>query len=167
MPARPSKNTLAVAFGPIATPDLADCIWAAGFFDGEGCVNMTRATKSGHVKAQAIISNCELSVLEWYRLHWGGAIYASRPGTQRQPAFQWQLSEARMTPFLEDVRPFLKIKTPQTDNCLAYLRLRAERRKHSHMSQAERQSYEPFLKAHRELDLTHGGQAPHAKRGQI
>jgi hypothetical protein len=141
---------------------LADRIWASGFFDGEGCVNLTRDT-GGHVKAQVVIVNTALDVLEWYRERWGGAIYKHKPGTARQPAFQWQLEIPRIPAFLEDIRPYMHVKVAQTDNCLSFVRLRLQRRKHSRMSADEKLTYEPYLKAHRALDLTHGGQAAHRK----
>jgi hypothetical protein len=144
-------------------PDLADRIWASGFFDGEGCVNITRSSKN-LVKAQALLTNTDLAVLEWFRDRWGGFIYTHKPGTQRQPAWQWHPSEGgSILPFLEDIRPYMKVKVAQTDNCIAFLRLRQQRRKHSYLTAAEKVAYDEFLANHRALDLTRGGQRQHGQ----
>src|SRR5437660_9585635 len=122
-------------FGPSSgrtKPDLTDRIWASGFFDGEGCVNLTRG-RDGHVRTQVIVTNTDLQVLEWLRERWGGGIYPHKPGTFRQAAFTWQLFQTDIAPFLEDIRPFMRIKIPQTDNSLASPRLSSQRPKRSPM----------------------------------
>jgi hypothetical protein len=157
-----ASEQLAFGLTPRVVPDLTDRIWASGFFDGEGCVNLTR-DRSGNVRAQVVITNTDLTILEWLRVRWGGQIYTHKPGTQRQPAFQWRLSEPVIPAFLDDIRPHMRIKVAQTDNCLAFLRLKQQRRRHSHFSEVERLAYEAFLANHKALNLTHGGQEPHSQ----
>jgi hypothetical protein len=160
---RAQAQQLAFDLDARLVPDREDCIWASAFFDGEGCVSMTRGSDR-NVRAVVALTNTDLPTLEWYRDRWGGQIYTHKPGTHRQAAFQWQLGEARMPAFLEDIRPFMRIKVAQTDNCLAFLRLKGQRRKHSHLSAGEKVAYEEFLAAHRGLNLTHGGQGEHRPR---
>ncbi len=139
-------------------PDINDCLYAAGFFDGEGCVslgNYDNGAKKGKkiVRAQLILGNTNLLVLEWLRDRWGGKIYRKRDTIERRPQWQWFLSERHMGAFLDDVLPFLKVKTPAASNAQAFIRLKLARRKYSRISPEERAQFLPFLKAHQALEL--------------
>ena len=78
---------------------------------------------------QCLLGNTDLGVLKWLRERWAGHVYnqtrRSQPGWNR--VFQWHVipNERRLT-FLEDIRPFLKVAAPATDNALAILRLKRD-----------------------------------------
>lgn len=154
------------------TPDVADCIWAAAFLDAEGSVNLT-TNKTGPVRAQIVVTNTHVPILEWYRDRWGGAIYRhgkmrSQHDNRRRPAFMWVLhAPVGILPFLRDIRPHLKIKIPQTDNAIAFLELKAQRRKHARMTAEQKAEDARFLEAHRALDLTHGGHGVRRSKAEI
>ena len=139
---------------PRQVPDRDDCIYAAGFFDGEGCVNLTLSGRGKKaVTAQMILGNTDLAVLEWLRDRWGGGLYKKSDRIQRRPQWQWVLWESRMLPYLDDIAPFVKVKAPALRNAQAFLRLKVQRRKHSYVTPDESAQYLAFLKAHQELEL--------------
>lgn len=139
-------------------PQERDCLYAAGFFDGEGCVSLglyDNGAKKGKrvVRGQLVLANTNLSVLEWLRDNWGGRIYRKRDTIERRPQWQWFLGEKHMGAFLDDVLPFLKVKAPAAANAQAFLRLKLQRRKFSRVSPEETARLIPFLQAHQALEL--------------
>jgi hypothetical protein len=158
---------------PRIVPDAADCIWAAGFFDGEGCVNLTtglsRGAKNPTVKAQILLTNTDRQVLDWYQERWGGAVYvhaklrSDGDHGHRRTAYVWCLFAAGRLKFLQDITPHLKVKQPQADNCVAFLEMRDKRGPVRGRAYTESQRVEDriFLDRHKSLDLTRGGQKAH------
>ena len=107
------------------TASVDDCLYAAGFFDGEGCISICQTERS--IRVQLNVTNTALRPLEWLRDRWGGSIYsAHRPGQgHRQQSWQWTLPPARIALFLEDVLPHLQIKHTAANNAIELLRLKA------------------------------------------
>jgi hypothetical protein len=97
-------------------PPLPMIAWAAGFFDGEGCVfgyegiqpNGCRRFTFGVAVVQVM-----RGPLERFVEHWGGSIRArpqSNPEHRQQ--FRWEVKGAGAAGFLEDVLPYLTVKQP-------------------------------------------------------
>ncbi len=90
----------------------------AGFFDGEGCVG------SYHRKHSVCLTNTDARSLSRARELWGGSILKqskeSRRGA-RQDIFQWYIYGHYSRKFLEDIRPFVKMKGDQIDCYLTIL----------------------------------------------
>jgi len=152
-----SLEQLAFDMDARETPDADDCLYAAGFFDGEGCVSLGnyKTGRSGKkiVRAQLVVGNTNLPVLEWLRDRWGGKIYRKRDTIERRPQWQWMLSERHMGAFLDDVVPLLRVKGPAAANAQAFVRLKLARRKHSRTTPEETARLIPFLQAHQALEL--------------
>lgn len=152
MGSRPGAGQqLAFDMDPREAPDAAECLYAAGFFDGEGCISLGPTGRT--VRAQMVLGNTNLPVLEWLREHWGGQIYAKKDRIQRRPQWQWRLNESRTAVFLDDIGPFVKVKAPAIGNARAFLRLKLQRRPGARVTAAERADLLPFLEAHRALEL--------------
>ena len=97
--------------------------YAAGMLDGEGCLGITRVTKSGRVyhRADVRIANTDVRVMAWLKENYGGWIQGhgfSKLGTKE--CFQWHTSGKAMVAFLESVRPYMIIKAEQADIVLAF-----------------------------------------------
>jgi len=113
-----------------ATVRPEDLAYAAGFFDGEGCINITRfrwhctETKRPGVyyKLRVMVTNTDLPVLEWCQRLWGGAILERKVKGNRRRSWSWDLYETDSARFLKDVLPYLKLKRPQADLALEYTR---------------------------------------------
>ncbi len=143
------------------TPDVADSLYAAGFFDGEGCVSVGKVGKKTPIyRSQVNVQQTVLLPLEWLRDRWGGKIYNSHPPGKRNrvQSWQWVLPEGRQAAFLEDVLPYLKVKRPVVENALSLLRLKAKRPRGEKLTETSRAEHEAHVQTHRGFGLAHSHQ---------
>src|SRR5262245_22759527 len=123
---------------PIIRPSPEDSIWAAGFMDGEGCITVRHATsnlkhgaKSASIFASVTCSQAEPHggpVMLWFQERWGGSL-RSKPERKgnAQRAWEWCIVGQQAYAFLDDVRPWLRVKGAQADNALLIRSLRKGR----------------------------------------
>lgn len=86
--------------------------WSAGFFDGEGNVDIRyRTTKGGKYER----FECRVTVVQVVRapldkmaLRWGGSICVPKSGIPR-----WVVTGAACKRFLDEIAPFLLVKNAQ------------------------------------------------------
>jgi hypothetical protein len=97
----------------------------AGFFDGEGYILMARRTTGTH-RLRIGISCTHLPILEHYERNFGGAVYKTNVGTNKQ-MHRWLLSRiSDCLQFLQQVQPFLIEKREQTDLGIQWLEYRQQ-----------------------------------------
>lgn len=88
--------------------------YAAGFFDGEGCINVSSCRKT--ILIRTLVVNTNLTILEMFKERWGGDIYANKKGKDHwKQAYTWRLSYNAAYQFLKDIYPFLVVKEPQAE----------------------------------------------------
>lgn len=97
-----------------------DIAYIAGFFDGEGCVTITRNSPRGEkrfptysLKAQTV--QTELSVLQWMQQKFGGSIVVTVKHDGYRTAYRHCLSGDRAAVFIRTILPYLRIKRPQAE----------------------------------------------------
>jgi hypothetical protein len=98
-------------------------IWAAGFFDGEGCVGIYPGRQAGRVRWRLCLSVVQKDrrPLDLMRERFGGSI-------SRKEDDRWVLTfgPGSASAFLREVRPHLRVKADQADVALEFAdRLRA------------------------------------------
>ena len=99
-------------------------LYAAGFFDGEGCVNCS-SNKSGSPFVRILVVNTNLLVLEKFQATWGGDINKNHKSKEHwKQAYTWRLSHSAATQFLEDIYPFLVVKETQARLALEFANIR-------------------------------------------
>jgi hypothetical protein len=93
--------------------------YMAGFFDGEGCVNMARTRAS--VFPRVLITNTNREILEQFQRQYGGDIN-SIPHRRKnwKPGWFWRLQWAGAIKFLEDILPWLVVKEAQALTAIAW-----------------------------------------------
>lgn len=97
-----------------------DIAYAAGFFDGEGCITIGT---NGSVEARIV--NTNRAVLEKLESVFGGSITnRSQKTNKRQYAYSFYGDNA--IEFLTTIKPFLIEKLKQADTVLEYFALRNE-----------------------------------------
>lgn len=111
--------------------------YAAGFFDGEGCVQIARyharIRREGWCEgetwaARASIVQTSFQVLRELAGIWGGRPTSYQP-QDRQLYWTWSLQARQMVVrFLSEILPYLKVKGPQATLALEWLRLPREHR---------------------------------------
>ena len=101
------------------TPTTADLAWAAGFFDGEGCITYRVNTNSLSVRAAQKVRNPLVLLQGWF----GGTIVMDK-GVEIE---SWIATGPTALRFLELVGPFLRRKTMHYELVMAWARERAAR----------------------------------------
>ena len=90
--------------------------WAAGYFDGEGCLHSRKTasddggrSSASHLTWRMTISSTDLDMLEKFRDVFGiGAIYGPRTGEGRKPIWVWKVaSPAKIYAICAAMLPFL------------------------------------------------------------
>ena len=89
----------------------AEAAYAAGIFDGEGSVSVTRSHVGRWPSPQVSVASTDYELMEWLKLRFGGSISTKQP---RQPqhslSYDWKLTDRRALHFLQVVRPFVVLQ---------------------------------------------------------
>lgn len=97
--------------------------YAAGFFDGEGCVNCSSNRNNFFVRI--LVVNTNLDVLKAFQEVWGGDINANyKSKSHWKQAYTWRLQHKAATNFLEEILPFLIVKKQQAIAAIAFNEMR-------------------------------------------
>lgn len=105
-----------------------DWAYAAGFVDGEGCIAVTRSyvrrLERFQYSVQIVVANNRREVLDWLQSIWGGWVVPlgspdrSASGLAKE-SWHWRCPTGQNArPFLEGVRPHLRLKQAQCDNAI-------------------------------------------------
>src|SRR5712691_13184739 len=100
--------------------------YAAGVFDGEGCVNFSRVRHGYSIRV--FIANTDRNLLEAFRTKFGGDIgplSLRRPGWKQ--GWQWRISWSRAIDFLDAISPWLRVKRQQAQVAFAWDAIRGGR----------------------------------------
>lgn len=103
--------------------DIAERAYAAGLFDGEGCVQVYLQGKGRTQLLIALsVSGTDFRPLEWLQERWGGRIQVYDEGTgprsdgsSRRPLGTWRVRSHRARDFANDIYPFLVVKRDQLE----------------------------------------------------
>ncbi len=107
--------------------------YAAGFFDGEGCVNLSVSGKNRLVTLRVMLVNTDEHILAAFQAQFGGEKVTCR--TQKNPTWK-KFRMLKMTghtaaAFLIDIAPHVRVKSAQIALALEFwrfkLRPRSER----------------------------------------
>lgn len=110
--------------------DDHDCAYAAGLFDGEGCVQLVRTPardkvvhKEAGVGLTINLVNTDRPVLEWLASRWGGRIFKKTISegtlTRVKPDY-WMLHGKNAGFFLSCIEPYSKIKLRQIQSVMMF-----------------------------------------------
>lgn len=108
-----------------------DLAYIAGFFDGEGCVTISKQTERPNAKRQNGRSRFALQVsltqksrdtLDWVSLLFGGRVGFHQAKTIKFLCYRWTLTKKKdQQIFLRAILPFLRLKKAQAEYALQYL----------------------------------------------
>ena len=143
-----------------------DLAWAAGFFDGEGCVHLTRRQRK---KSKNIEYELRLSIaqavklpLEKWEILFGGQITIINPKNEINKFFIWQVSSLDTLKILKLLEPYLILKKEQANVALEFEKLyigKGNRNKLTEENINKRQALYLRLK-----ELKHKGKVKNDKR---
>jgi hypothetical protein len=82
-----------------------DCVWAAGFFDGEGCItHVCPSPRPQYRYLHIYVTQKDASVLEIFERLWGGKIHRK----QKRVSYWALCGMEPIRSFLIDVLPYLR-----------------------------------------------------------
>ena len=88
--------------------------YAAGFMDGEGCINVSSCRTTTYIRV--LIVNTNREVLELFQQRWGGDIKQNKQHKAHwKVSYTWRVSHAACLAFLQDIHPFLVVKRKQAE----------------------------------------------------
>ncbi len=106
-----------------------DCAYYAGIFDGEGTIGMYAIGKKTLNQRRTYCLRVQVvSTDEWIiqslKFAFGGNIFieARKNNPRWATAYRWFLQKRRTIGFLETILPYLRLKRPQAELALKYLR---------------------------------------------
>jgi hypothetical protein len=101
-----------------------DAAYAAGPFDGEGSVTLTRNHPLRWPSPQVPVASNDREVLEWLQARFGGVITTKKPRLPTHSvSFDWKLTDRKALAFLGLIRPYLPISPQATARRVAADRL--------------------------------------------
>lgn len=106
--------------GDLPAPSESMCAYAAGFFDGEGCIRIECQGRHRLWRLSATVSqNNPLPLLELQKF-WGGCLSKRKPSRRGRGHYEWRLNSAQVARFLRHARPFLIVKAKEADIALEF-----------------------------------------------
>ena len=99
-----------------------NAMWLAGFFDGEGCINITVRGKNRQVVLRIMLANTDYALLQKIQKHFGGSL--TRRPHKKHPEWKpfccltWTHSAAFA--LLHTLRPLLQLKNAQAQLALEF-----------------------------------------------
>lgn len=82
--------------------------WAAGLFEGEGCIRINKATKRNLGHLVVSVTNTDFQVIDFFQARWPGYMKSAaglRP--DQRPAWVWVYAARKAAAFLAAIRPFI------------------------------------------------------------
>jgi hypothetical protein len=110
--------------GELSATSSTDLAYVAGFFEGEGCVNIGR--QGAGFRAQICFANTNRPVLDWIAATVGGRVYEHHSEVRERgiphvrPFFLLFLNRSEARPLFRQIRPHLIVKADLVDNVLAF-----------------------------------------------
>lgn len=99
---------------------VAEDAYAAGLFDGEGCLQIRGGKKSraraewGHYSLTANAANTALPVLLWMQERYGGSVFTKPRGVVGwRQAYYWIVCGKSAAAFLAKIEPYVIVKRDQ------------------------------------------------------
>jgi hypothetical protein len=98
----------------------------AGFFDGEGCILMSKR-KEGTLRIMIEVANTCAPILKRFQNHFGGKFYHCPSAEVRIPLYKWRLNAIDdCLSCLRQLSPLLIDKQAQAEIAIKWLERRAE-----------------------------------------
>ena len=105
---------------------VEEIAYAAGLFDGEGCVSIykignRRLNCALYLRAQIVMTDPR--PLQWMKQRFGGSLTQRKRQKHYKVSFDWRLFSENALQFLELVRPFLIVKKDQAELAIEFQKI--------------------------------------------
>lgn len=103
-----------MAWDDLIEPTKIDCAYVAGFFDGEGTVNIARITRHDlrgpSYTLNVICGQASVDPLSFIQARWGGSIHYRDLASPRRGHYVWSSHANAAAKFLIEILPSLIVK---------------------------------------------------------
>jgi hypothetical protein len=128
---------------------IQELSYTAGIIDGEGSICMTRQVRKGtsYFYLRVSVGTTSKRLADWLHNRYGGAMFCVSRLNERhkQPIYFWKLQTTTgCQTFLQDIFPYLLIKTSQAKLALEYCEYKIPRHHKSADSKLESEYSEKF-----------------------
>lgn len=114
-----------------AKAPVADLIWAAGLFEGEGTITLTGGGRRPYTRVIASVDNTDHQVIEFFQQRWPASKISERipsgSGNARL-VYAWRLTSRRACEFIEAILPHIRTTRVRAKALLA-LQVQASKRR--------------------------------------
>lgn len=93
--------------------EITKLAWAAGFFDGEGCI-MPNYKRRGKTLLRVTVGQTVLEPLEVLKQEFGGWLEIDARKPPNQTYYRWVICGPSANRFLNSIQPFLRVKNKHT-----------------------------------------------------
>jgi len=97
--------------------------YLAGFFDGEGCIGVTRGHGTSYYLLTVSVTNTKREVLEIYRHVFGGSIVKTKREVGHKDCYVWKVQSRKAELFLIAMHGRLMLKREQLETALQFREL--------------------------------------------
>jgi hypothetical protein len=88
---------------------IAVLSWAAGTFEGEGTVTITRSGKRGYTRPIVMLTSTDSMMVSVFQKRWPGQVRCWQPKGNARKAYTWTMNVRKsIARFLWDILPFLR-----------------------------------------------------------
>lgn len=89
--------------------------YLAGYIDGEGYLGIIPNYKKASYTAKLKIASVDKEIIDWLKNSYGGNVWKREFDNNCKDAYTWTLEGKKLLPFLEKVKPYLKLKKIQAE----------------------------------------------------
>lgn len=82
--------------------------WAAGLFEGEGSVRISKPALRNWGSLCVDIPNTDLQIVEFFASRWVGSVKHYGESGRRREYWRWRSSSKNAAAFLADIRPYVQ-----------------------------------------------------------
>ena len=110
--------------------EITNIAYAAGLFDGEGSVDIykastSKASKNISLMLRVIITQKDGLIMNWLQDNFGGYVQKNvRPDNNW--VYHWDIRSKAAEDFINSIMPFVKIKKPQLELALEFQKKKSE-----------------------------------------
>lgn len=119
-----------------------DLAYLAGFFDGEGCIQLRRKTKCQSLVLRVTIGQPNRWILECYRMAFGGSVRPQKLPKEfpkAKPQSLWAAADNIALEFLKVISPYLTLKQGEAKIAIQFQETKALRRRNGRRKLTEEQ----------------------------
>jgi len=105
--------------------------YLAGYLDGEGYFGIIPVYKKKSYTSKIKVASVDKEIIYWLKNSYGGNVWKRKFYDNSKDAYTWTLEGKNLLPFLEKIKPYLKIKRKQAELLIEKEKIKAKQHKYN------------------------------------